>query len=220
MSYRTDKSKYDGYSGNVRYLPAFIALVSITSVITFFHPVYAENVLRICVKDNGLMYVIGKGFHKTDCRQNDRIIDISSVGPPGQTGPTGSTGATGETGTNGKTLLGGNGNPYETGTRFGGAGAFTFATEEADRQIPITGTLTDLQAVVSVAPGVGNGWIITARKNKSATPVSCTITGTTSVCTDTLHSTEFQEGDIFSVSVTPVNTPAGAGNLAWSITIH
>lgn len=61
--------------------------------------------LTVCVKYNGLMYVIGQGFTKADCRQNDQLISFSygSTGATGITGATGPIGATGISGLDGPT---------------------------------------------------------------------------------------------------------------------
>jgi len=144
-------------------------------------------------------------------------------GIPGDTGPIGETGpqgATGPQGSNGGYILGGNGDPNESAVRFGGAGGFTYVTTESDRQIPVTGDVRNLTAVVSTAPGTGNSWTIMVRKNKSDTTLTCTISDDSKLCEDTSHTETYSTGDLFTVAVTPGGTPAGAGNLAWSISLH
>lgn len=148
---------------------------------------------------------------------------FGSSGATGQMGPTGATGMQGESGPQGYTggmIIGGNGDPNETALRYGGAGAFTFVTTEADRQIPVSGNVHHLTARVSTAPGTENGWTIVLRNNKTDTQLTCTILDTDNTCTDVLHAVTFTSPDLLSVAVSPVGAPSGAGNLAWSVLIN
>ncbi len=285
--------------------------------------------VTICVRQSGLMYGVGDGFRKTDCRPQDKLITIGAgtagatgptgasgtagatgaagptgasgdvgpmgatgslgptgatgeigpqgvtgsmgpegptgaqgnLGPEGPTGPTGAigpagesgpqgpigaigpsgdfgptgatggigptgpsgagaTGATGQAGangTNGKTLLSGSGNPNEGTDKYSASGAFTEATDEADRQtILSSGTVSTLIVKVSTPPGSGS-WTFTVRKNGVSTALTCSVTGTDTTCADSTHPELFGSGDLFSVLVHPENTPTQAGHFYWSV---
>lgn len=60
----------------------------------------SENqTLTLCVKHSGVAFVVGKGYQKSDCRQNERLISINlSSGAVGQQGPVGDKGPTGDAG--------------------------------------------------------------------------------------------------------------------------
>lgn len=85
--------------------PGLFIIVFFVLLIPLFSSVRAASALSICVKHNGLMYAIGSGFQKADCKQNDRIISIgsNSQGAMGPTGPIGATGIQGIPGNMGPT---------------------------------------------------------------------------------------------------------------------
>ena len=84
-------------------ISVFIVVFFLFSLTPLFSPVRAATALSICVKQNGLMYVIGSGFRKVDCKPNDRIIDFGLSGSNGPTGAIGAMGVTGPVGTTGAT---------------------------------------------------------------------------------------------------------------------
>ena len=65
--------------------------------------------LTICIKESGVVFAVGVGFHTTDCKKNDKLLTISlsgssgSQGQIGNTGPTGIAGPTGLIGPQGST---------------------------------------------------------------------------------------------------------------------
>ena len=78
----------------------------------FFIPtissVYAADSLTLCVKQSGVVFAIGSGFHTTECKKNDKLVTLiyggsGGVGATGATGVAGSIGATGIAGSIGST---------------------------------------------------------------------------------------------------------------------
>ena len=62
--------------------------------------------VTICVKKNGVVYVVGDGFKKADCKKNDSLIVVNSgaqgpIGPQGPIGLTGPQGIQGDAGSQG-----------------------------------------------------------------------------------------------------------------------
>jgi len=33
-----------------------------------------DEIISLCFKNNGLVYILGQGYRKTDCRKNDQLI--------------------------------------------------------------------------------------------------------------------------------------------------
>lgn len=56
------------------------------------------TMITICVRPNGLVYVIGDGFRRTDCRGRDQLLTWNTVGPAGADGATGPQGPMGPRG--------------------------------------------------------------------------------------------------------------------------
>lgn len=61
----------------------------------------AGDVITICVRRSGLVYVIGDGFRRSECRGTDQLVSWNSEGIPGPQGPIGPIGATGAEGPQG-----------------------------------------------------------------------------------------------------------------------
>lgn len=285
---------------------------------------FSAQAFTVCIRDNGLMYSVGDGFRRQECRSRDRLVSFrlagatgatgpagatggtgpagepgitgetgatgpaGATGPEGQYGPTGATGAEGATGTagpiglpgaigptglpggtgptgmpgpagatgqqgatgpagsgetgptgaqgpsgvpglqgptgpqgvSGGMLLGGNGDPNAGDPQYSGAGSFTFVLNEANRQIPVTGSVKALQAVISTAPGESGSWTITVRRNKTDTLLTCTISDADSSCQDLVNTEVFAAGELFTIQIVATGTPAGAGNLAWSVIVE
>jgi hypothetical protein len=60
--------------------------------------------LTFCIKNSGAVFIIGEGFKKIDCKNNDKIISIYQNGQPGEqgvAGPAGPAGPKGDTGSDG-----------------------------------------------------------------------------------------------------------------------
>lgn len=90
------------------------ALVVVTGTIAYTK---AEgNQITVCVKKNGLMYVIGGEFKKKDCKHEDSLFSWNTAGtqgPKGDIGDTGPQGLQGEFGPTGpQGVAGTNGNQY------------------------------------------------------------------------------------------------------------
>ena len=75
------------------------------SIREFFSPFFSSirngDLISVCIKQNGSMYMIGHGFTKEDCKTSDRIFSLGLVGPMGATGASGISGETGPTGATG-----------------------------------------------------------------------------------------------------------------------
>jgi hypothetical protein len=59
------------------------------------------DTVTICVKRSGLVYVIGDGFRRSECRGTDQLISWNTEGVPGPQGPAGADGANGADGAQG-----------------------------------------------------------------------------------------------------------------------
>ena len=105
--------------------------------------------IQLCLKNSGAVFVVGQGFKKADCKNNDQLISINTnslmswsdkdndedkdkdkdklkvwpQGATGATGPMGATGATGPAGTDGATGATGATGPAGTDGATGATGA-------------------------------------------------------------------------------------------------
>ncbi|OGI60912.1 hypothetical protein A2641_00795 [Candidatus Nomurabacteria bacterium RIFCSPHIGHO2_01_FULL_37_25] len=61
------------------------------------------NEITICAKKSGLVYVIGDGFRRADCKKNDQLLTWNVVGIKGDKGDKGDTGDVGPRGPIGET---------------------------------------------------------------------------------------------------------------------
>ncbi len=87
--------------GLVFHAPAYA--VSPNTFPTFSY--FLSQEITVCIKENGLVYAIGNGFHKANCKGNDQllVLNISQLtGATGSTGASGATGASGPTGASGE----------------------------------------------------------------------------------------------------------------------
>ncbi len=57
--------------------------------------------ISVCVKNSGLVYVIGESFKRQDCKKNDSLLSWNIVGPQGLKGNKGDIGPKGDTGEQG-----------------------------------------------------------------------------------------------------------------------
>jgi len=60
--------------------------------------------ITVCVRRNGLMYVIGEGFRSTECRRNETLLSWNTQGEKGDTGEQGEKGEKGDDGEDGNEL--------------------------------------------------------------------------------------------------------------------
>ncbi len=58
---------------------------------------------------------------------------------------------------------------------------------------------------LTVAPGTGHSATVTIRKNGVSTPLSCTVSETSTTCADTADTVAFSAGDLLSIQYTEVN---------------
>ena len=146
------------------------------------------------------------------------------TGHPRSTGgcrPTcGPCGPCGPHGPSGPTVLSGGGNLTDnTNDSYVAWGSFLVASKESTVAIPVPfgGTVSNLQVVVTAAPGTGASWTFTVDKNGSATVLACSIAGVATTCSDA-SLLAVGAGDNVDLDVTPFHTPALA-TIAWSVTI-
>lgn len=102
-----------------------------------------------------------------------------------------------------------------TGTQFippGGGGSVSTTEANVQTKSPSAATVSNLQAVVSVAPGVGNSFAITWRDAGSDTALTCTISGASTSCADTTHSFSAAAGDLLAIKIITTGV-TGATNL-------
>src|SRR3989344_6196884 len=82
-----------------------ILIISIVTVgLTIGLWTYSQAIgdtINVCVKKSGLIYVIGDGFRRSDCKNNDTLLSWNTQGPKGDPGPQGLQGEIGPMGTNG-----------------------------------------------------------------------------------------------------------------------
>ena len=92
----------------------------------------------------------------------------------------------------------------------------TADNSEADVAVPVPAlTITELYAYASSAPGTGETYTLTVRKNGVDTSLAATISGTSSSANDSA-SISFSAGDRFSVSVV---TSSGAATASISFSV-
>ncbi|MEK9185475.1 MAG: hypothetical protein AAB863_01745 [Patescibacteria group bacterium] len=79
----------------------------------------AGEQVSMCVKHNGLSYIIGENFKLADCRENDSLISWNTTGPQGPKGDKGDKGDMGERGPAGLQLHLYDGNNQDLGILVG-----------------------------------------------------------------------------------------------------
>ena len=78
----------------------------------FWHFTQAQgSEIEVCVKKSGLVYVIGNGFRRSECRKNDTLLSWNTTGPQGEKGDKGDEGEPGPQG-----IQGTKGDKGESGT--------------------------------------------------------------------------------------------------------
>lgn len=100
-------------------------------------------------------------------------------------------------------------------------GVWESATEtDISIPIPVAGTLRNLSAAASVAPGAAQTFTYTARKNAADTSLTCTISGAAATsASDTSHSPTVAAGDLLAVKVVVSGGGATAQHrICWQLT--
>jgi hypothetical protein len=97
---------------------------------------------------------------------------------------------------------------------------FTDPTEaNVATPIGVTGNLSNLQVLLTVAPGGGNTWKFTVDKNGVATGLSCTISNGATTCSDG-STVSVVSSDTIDLDVTPtVGTPSTPTHISWSANV-
>lgn len=95
---------------------------------------------------------------------------------------------------------------------FGGGAA---SGMDALWSVPVNSAVSQLSARVTTAPGAGDSWTVTLRKNGSDTSLSCSIAGTALTCT-TSGSVNVVVGDRLGVRFLEGGTAASNGGSGWS----
>ena len=98
-----------------RILVALIPLYTYFFLVPNISSVYAIDPLTLCIKESGVVFAVGSGFHTAECKNNDKLVMLNAggsggtgiLGPQGATGATGTIGATGNIGPTGGTGLSG-----------------------------------------------------------------------------------------------------------------
>lgn len=118
-------------------------------------------------------------------------------------------------------LVSGSSRPSNSVTQYGlvaGNRSNWYSThDEAANVIPIAGTLKQLRVEMSTAPGVGNAHAYTIYKNGVATAATCTISGSSTQCSDLSNTVSIAAGDTLSIESVPSGSPVSSGffRMAW-----
>ncbi len=80
---------------------------------------------------------------------------------------------------------------------------------------PVAATVSTLSARVAVAPGTGNSWTVTLRKNGADTSLSCVISGSATSCSGSA-SVSVLAGDRLGVRFVEGGTATGTSGSGWS----
>ncbi len=79
-----------------------------------------------------------------------------------------------------------------------------------------TVTLSGFRVASSAAPGAGDSWAFTTRKNEANTDIVATIADAAEAAEDLAHSIEIADGDRFSLQCDPTGTPANSQEATWA----
>lgn len=87
---------------NIKRMPTILLAGLIVAPLLFIlswrYTHAAGTAITVCVRRDGLVYVIGDGFRRADCRRGDQLLTWNVQGPPGPQGPAGPAGANGTPG--------------------------------------------------------------------------------------------------------------------------
>jgi hypothetical protein len=102
------------------------------------------------------------------------------------------------------------------------ATAPTVSEFPAQQVMPIAGTVADLGVRIGTAPGQGNSYLLTIRKNGIGTGLTCRIEGDGSAdtsCLDNAHRVVFAAGDFLTLQVSPGSSPQRWRVARWEVTL-
>ncbi len=102
------------------------------------------------------------------------------------------------------------------------ATAPTAIESPAQQMVPIAGTLASLKVKIGSAPGRGNSYMLTLRKNGIGTGLLCRIEGDGSAdtsCLDNAHTVAIAAGDFLTLQVSPGGGPRRWQAARWEVTL-
>ncbi len=99
-----------------------------------------------------------------------------------------------------------------------GVGGESATNDRLDRvwPVPTAGKMTSLSAYVNQAPGSGDSWTVTLRKNASNTSLSCTISGSSTQSCSAIGTVTVSAGDRLGVEFTEGGSAASTTGSGWS----
>jgi len=92
----------------------------------------------------------------------------------------------------------------------------------AQQVMPMAGTVASLGVKIGTAPGHGNSYTLTIRKNGIGTGLACRIEGDGSAdtsCLDSTHTVAFAAGDFLTLQVSPGDSPQRWHAARWEVTL-
>ena len=89
---------------NLYRISALFAVTAVASLGAWTYTQAEGDQIEVCVKKNGLIYVIGEEFKRNDCKKNDSLLSWNIQGIPGPKGDKGDTGDVGPQGPKGDTF--------------------------------------------------------------------------------------------------------------------
>ena len=189
------------------------------------------------------LYVGGGGYYTVSSITNGTTVVLTNLGYAGNAAPAAAVasaaavtpgGIKGESGAATGFQIGGNSNDEDLKDNdFLGPWANKADAAEVKVQGLIggatgaTSTLASFRARVTFAPGTGGKlgvWTFTVRKNGVATSQTCTITGMSTQCVDSVNTVSVAAGDLLSVHVARVKVggddPANSKGafVTWTVT--
>ncbi|MBI2902861.1 MAG: hypothetical protein HYY12_04655 [Candidatus Methylomirabilis oxyfera] len=100
-----------------------------------------------------------------------------------------------------------------------GNGCNPTGTVGGDIAVPVSaGTVRNLRANVQPAPGIGQSLTFVVEKTGLDTPITCSISGGSTACSDTTNSASFSDGDLLAVRVIPSSSTTPAMAVRYSLT--
>ncbi|MBI3996561.1 MAG: hypothetical protein HY352_02770 [Candidatus Omnitrophica bacterium] len=82
--------------------------------------------------------------------------------------------------------------------------------------VPVAGTMSSLRAFVNTAPGTGDSWTVTLRKNDANTTQSCAIAGSDQSCATAGASVSVVAGDRVGAEFVETGSASGTTGSGWS----
>lgn len=108
--------------------------------------------------------------------------------------------------------MGGGG--YNTGSATGYHSVHNYFRETTEKfvraPVPFAGQADKFYVKMSTTPGSGKSYAFTLRQNGSDTSLTCTISDSSTTCSDTSNTVSLSAHDTLTVSVVPTNTPSNA----------